>query len=167
MVAIRNRTNNSIPYVFRYPKWEDGVFYPAGSLATYPASGLIDSEQSYWNFYTSLRDVPAGQEPPPDNSNWSLVFDAAAEAKDSEILDRLEALELEHDSDVRRVVHDYLSNDSDFDILIEEVVHNYLANDSDLDFAHRRDVDSDTLTLKDYDSDLTAFISAPFDYGSF
>lgn len=117
MVAIRNR-NTNVPHVFRYPLWEEGIFYPNGSLAAREVKGYIDSDNNYFNYYGALRDIQPGSLPPESNNDWTLVFDGAREAKDSEILERLVALELEHDSDIRRTVHDFLKNDSDFNTLI-------------------------------------------------
>lgn len=139
MVAIRNR-NTNVPHVFRYPKWEQGIFYPAGSLVSYPASGLIDSELSYWNFYTSLRDVQPTESAPDNNANWAIFYDSTAQGLDSDLVDRVLALEATHDSDIARIVHNYLANDSDIqeyltrdhDSDIRVAVHDYLAGDSDL-----------------------------------
>lgn len=121
MVAIRN-SNTNVPHVFRYPKWEQGIFYPAGSLVSYPASGIIDSDESYWNFYTSLRDVQTTESPPGNNPNWAIFYDAATAASDSELLMQVDELEKNHDSDIKRAVHDYLSNDSDLAARIAEYI---------------------------------------------
>jgi predicted DNA-binding ribbon-helix-helix protein len=179
MVAIRNR-NTNVPHVFRYPKWEQGIFYPAASLVAYQVQGTVDSDQSYWNFYTSLRDINPGEDSPLTNTKWYLIFDAEARGNDSDFLDRLEALENTHDSDIARIVHNYLANDSDIqdfltrdhDSDIRVAVHNYLANDSDIQEYLTRNLDSEIrVVVHDYlasDSDLSErIIGGVWDYGSF
>ena len=138
MVAIRNRTNR-VPHVFRYPKWEPDVFYPAGSLVCYPVQDLqlYDSDVVFYEFFVSKFDIQPGTQAPTENSvDWKFIM-STAKSLDSELELRLRAL------------------DSDITVAEEKIVR--LINfDSDI----ARKVDSEITLRLEGDSELWAFIDS-------
>jgi hypothetical protein len=180
MVAIRN-INANAPYVFRYPEWRENVFYPVGSLVSYTSVSPFDSDYGFPNYYVTIRDVAASNNTPPNaNSDFVIIFSGEAAALDSEQTNEI----LNIDSDVKQAVHDYLSNDSDFNIVIAQAVEDYMAkdseHDSEINVIERRlnDIDSDLniteIRITDNDSDIgvlqanIGFLTARVaDYGSF
>jgi len=137
MVAIRNR-NTNVPHVFRYPKYEFGVFYPAGSLVSYPIESPSDSDEAYFEFYVSRYNVAADKNilPGDDAKTWKLIL--SSYAGDSDLQIRLEAIEsvvLEHDSDLLMIYDEFKSTDSDIITelnLINYRLHELESFDSDI-----------------------------------
>ena len=133
MAAIRNR-NTSLPYVFRYPKWQEGVFYPAGSLISYPVAAPTDSDQAYWDFYVAKIDVEAADTaPPPANTAKYKLIMSTSTVGDSEVNFFL----LKLDSEIKVVskrVDKLVDRDSDFDVFLDSEIRERIANDSDIQF---------------------------------
>lgn len=161
MVAIRNN-NTNVPHVFRYPKYETNIFYPAGSLVSYPVLGA-DSDQPKFDFYVSRVDVPAAKniDPPNDTFAWKVVMTTSLEdISDSELV---------LDSELKQVYHDYRAEDSDlkvhYDSEIAKVRHDFQAKDSDLEFEHDSDIRQMSHDMKAFDSDLLIDLTRGYDYG--
>lgn len=152
MVAIRNR-NTNVPHVFRYPRWEADIFYPAGSLVSYPIP-TPDSEGAYWDFYVAKLDVAAADNiPPPDNfAKYKLIMSTST-VGDSEVNELL----LNLDSDIRLVksLTKYLINyDSDLKKWIDSEINERIENDSDIQILKRYVINSDSDIFKVLDSDI-------------
>ena len=133
MAAIRNR-NTSVPYVFRYPKWQQGVFYPAGSLVSYPVAAPTDSDHAYWDFYVAKLDVEAADIlPPPQNASKYKLIMSTSTVGDSEVNFFL----LKLDSEIKvlnKRVDELVDKDSDFDVFLDSEIRERIANDSDIQF---------------------------------
>jgi hypothetical protein len=56
MAGIRTYTTLD-PNVWRFPRWKNNVFYPAGSFVAEEKLNVFDSEQVTWSFYVSILDV--------------------------------------------------------------------------------------------------------------
>jgi hypothetical protein len=149
MTAIRNR-NTNVPHVFRYPKWQEGVFYPAGSLVSYPVAAPADSDQAYWDFYVAKIDVEAADTtPPPANSTKYKLIMSTSTVGDSEVNFFL----LKLDSEIKvvsRRVDKLVERDSDFSSFLDSEISERIANDSDIQF-----IKGAILNIYDeFDSDL-------------
>lgn len=166
MVAIRNR-NTPVPHVFRYPKWEEGIFYPAGSLVSYPVQDLqlYDSDIVFYEFFVSKFDIDAGGQPPTEDSVvWKFIM-STAQPLDSEIELRLRALDSDITANEERITR-LIDFDSDIAYKVDSEIRNRLENDSELyryidseitrEISKRLESDSDiTVRIDSIDSDLT------------
>ena len=168
------------PNQWRFPRWKEFTYYPAGSFVATVDSSYDDSEQSLWTFWVSTVDVtpitdserglsnsPADSDSDWDVSKykrnpWSMVFDSNL----NEIADRINTLLplfalLGVDSDIN-ILYGYDSDsrkrdsDHDSDILMEK--HDRKSADSDM----KVDLDSDLArAIHDSnaaDSDIYEFI---------
>lgn len=178
MVAIRNR-NTNVPHVFRYPKYETDIFYPAGSLVSYPVQSPRDSDEAYFDFYVSKFDVPSTKNivPPNDTATWKLIMSTSQASGDSELENRLLAIEdsvtnlrLEHDSD-----NIITRTDHDSDMLM--AYHDFRSADSDIGVGDLRDskisslIDGNILAWNDSDQywenkTLNDILPSTYDYGT-
>lgn len=82
------------PYVNRYPKWTDKVFYQTGSVVSKSFRDVYDSdsESVFYNFYVAQNDVgPGGAQPDSDETNWILLISGNPNLplfyKDSDVYD--------------------------------------------------------------------------------
>lgn len=149
MTAIRNR-NTSVPHVFRYPRWQEGVFYPAGSLVSYPVAAPSDSDQAYWDFYVAKVDVVISDiAPPPSNSLKYKLIMSTSTVGDSEVNQFLLQLDSEIKAVSRRVDR-LVDRDSDFLIFLDSEISERIQNDSDIQFIKNALLNRDN----EIDSDL-------------
>lgn len=155
------RLINSPPETFRFPEWRDDIFFVKDSVVRYasymaPSPGDSDSDNLITKFYIALQDVDTGSGIPPVRADlWGTVAENAAGVaaivnqivdNDSDIAwlrQNLYNIKLESDSDsaITRADHDS-------DLLM--TYQDFKAADSDL----TKNIDSDILSLKDYDSDF-------------
>ena len=193
------RRINALPESFRFPEWRDDIFIARDSVVRYasymnPADSDSDSDRYITKFYVANRDVQPGSGVPPSQPvSWanivsSTTFNASTFLQqildnDSDILalqhdtkSRDSDIRIDLDSDIKRTVHDFLVNDSDFDSDLRMIVHDYLSNDSDYDsdlLQLRHDFkaedsdnlgnfDSDIKSLHDFDSDLLVNLDSDF-----
>lgn len=155
------RLINSPPETFRYPEWRDDIFYVKDSVVRYasymaPPPGDSDSDNLITKFYIAIADVDPGSGIPPTRLDlWGAMAESATAVgqvvaqiidNDSDIYwlrQNLHNIKLEHDSD-KAVTNAKLDSE------LKIVRHNFRAADSDL----VKNIDSNILSLKDYDSDF-------------
>ena len=161
MVAIRNR-NTNVPHVFRYPQWEEDIFYPAGSLVSYPVTNP-DSDGAYWDFYVAKVDIESTDNVPPTDNflKYKLILSTST-VGDSEV----NALLLQLDSDIQILqdsVNLLINYDSELKAWLDSEVRERIENDSDIQFIKNSILSRDS----DLDSELNQirhdFISADSD----
>ena len=113
MVAIRD-LNTAGVYPFRYPRWVEGVFYPAGSIIGYPKSGG-DSDMVYYDFYVATRNVLASETAIPGlNPKWELFVSTSGGSPDSDL--KLKVYMLDSDVQALQLLTDDLRLEFDSDI---------------------------------------------------
>lgn len=117
------------PYVGRYPVFNSGVFYYAGSVVSKSFQvSPTDSDNVYYNFYVSKRDISPGGLEPDVSGDWTLWVSSDPSLQsfysDSELYTYLDQL----DSDYKSF---FTNTDSELTILRNQIGA-FLEIDSDI-----------------------------------